>query len=131
MTTYWMAATPIAAGHSFDVWQAKDPTEAGSWVHTIVDVSPIGSVYYTWAPEWFNRFSEDGHERVHVALRARQTANDIRGHSVSTRLHPIDRGMRQLELAGRGDRHSLPKGPDRPIHVYAPRIGTPGKPYKL
>jgi hypothetical protein len=128
--TYWMAATPIAAGHSFDVWQAKDPTEAGSWVHTIVDVSPIGSVYYTWAPEWFIDSSEDGHERVHV-LFAATTANDISGPFRLYETHPIDRVMSNWSSPVEVTGTSLPKDQIDPFMVYAPEIGTPGKPYKL
>jgi hypothetical protein len=127
---YWMAATPITAGHSFDVWRAKDPTQPDNWVHTVVDVSAIGTVFYTWAPEWFIDPSEEAHQRVHV-LFAATTTNDIRGPFRIYETHPTDRVMTEWSAPVEVTGASLPGDQIDPFVVYAPEIGPPGKPYKL
>ena len=127
---YWMAATQISAGHTFDVWHAADPTQAANWQHTVVDVGSAGSVYYTWAPEWFIDPSDVGLRRVHVFFAA-TTRNDIRGPFHLYETHPLDQVMSEwskpIEVTGA----SVPKDQIDPFMVYAPEIGTQGKPYKL
>jgi hypothetical protein len=127
---YWMAATQLASGSTFDVWSATDPTDAGSWRHTIVDVSGIGTVHYTWAPEWFIDRSEAGGERVHIFFAA-TTRDDLSGPFRLYETHPVDRAMSgwstPLEVTGA----SLPVDQIDPFMVYAPEIGTPDMPYKL
>ena len=128
---YWMAATQIGSGDTFDVWSATDPTDADNWAHTVVDVGDIGTVYYTWAPEWFiDPTHGRGYEQVHIFFAA-TTRNDPAGPFRLYEIHPANRGMTAwstpVEVAGT----SLPVDQIDPFMVYAPEIGTAGKPYKL
>ena len=128
---YWMAATQIGSGATFDVWYATDPTRADNWFHKIVDVSAIGSVHHTWAPEWFIDSSHGpGHEQVHIFFAATMS-NSPAGPFRLYEIHPVDRGMAAwstpIEVTGT----SLPGDQIDPFMVYAPEIGTPGEPYKL
>jgi hypothetical protein len=66
-----MAATQLTSGSTFDVWYASDPTDAQGWTHTVVDVGAIGSVAYTWAPEWFlDPSAGAGYQQVHILFAA-------------------------------------------------------------
>jgi len=125
---YWMAATQIASGHTFDVWYASDVS--GEWTQIVVNASAIGSVHYTWAPEWFLDPSQgEGIGQVHLFFAA--TTHGIDGPFRLYEMHPTNRGMTSwstpVEVTGTG----LPRDQIDPFMVYAPEIGTPGKPYKL
>jgi hypothetical protein len=125
---YWMAATQIASGHSFDVWHASDPS--GNWTHLVVDVSGIGDVHYAWAPEWFLDPSQaTGLGQVHILFAA--TTRGIDGPFRVYETHPVNQNMTSwsspVEVTGDG----LPSDQIDPFMVYAPNVGTPGKPYKL
>jgi hypothetical protein len=128
---YWMAATQLASGSTFDVWYASDPTNAGNWTHTVVDVGAIGTVHYTWAPEWFiDPTQAAGYEQVYILFAATVTYS-IDGPFRLYEIHPMNRAMsgwsKPVEVTGT----SLPADQIDPFVVYAPEIGTPGKPYKL
>ena len=128
---YWMAATQITSGATFDVWYATDPTYAASWTHIVVDVSEIGTVYYTWAPEWFFDPPErEGYGQLHI-LFAATVANDLSGPFRLYEIHPINRAMSAWSRPAKLTGISLPADQIDPFMVYAPEIGTPGKPYKL
>jgi len=129
--TYWMAATQIASGGTFDVWYATDPTEADNWTHTVVDVGGIGTVYYTWAPEWFIDPTEaDGYGQVHIIFAA-TVHNDLGGPFRLYEIHPMNRAMSAWSTPVEVTGTSLPVDQIDPFMVYAPEVGTPGKPYKL
>jgi hypothetical protein len=128
---YWMAATRPSSHSTFDVWYASDPTNARNWAHKVVDVGGIGTVYYTWAPEWFlDPTTRPGYEQVHIFFAA-TTRNSPDGPFRLYEIHPVNRGMTgwstPVEMTG----ISLPVDQIDPFMVYAPEIGTAGKPYKL
>jgi hypothetical protein len=127
---YWMAATRPSSEATFDLLYATDPTDAGNWTHTVVDVGGIGAVHHTWAPEWFLDPTEAGYGQVHLFFAA-TVADSIAGPFRLYEIHPTNRGMsawsNPVEVVGA----SLPANQIDPFMVYAPEIGTPGKPYKL
>ena len=128
---YWMAATQIASGATFDVWYATDPTEADDWTHTVVDAGGIGTVYFTWAPEWFiDPTQADGYGQVHI-LFAATVKNDISGPFRLYEIHPLNQAMSHWSRPAEVTGTSLPADQIDPFMVYAPEIGTTGKPYKL
>jgi hypothetical protein len=128
---YWMAATRPSSPSSFDVWYASDPTDAGNWTDTVVDVSAIGTVHYTWAPEWFlDPARGPGYEQVHIFFAA-TTGNSPAGPFRLYEIHPVDRGMTAWSTPLKVTGASLPADQIDPFMVYAPEIGTAGKPYKL
>jgi hypothetical protein len=128
---YWMAATRPHSSAAFDVWSATDPVGAANWTDLVVDVSAIGTVYHTWAPEWFVDPSEaQGSRKLHVFFAA-TTRNRSGGPFRLYEMHPLDPAVsawsQPVEVTGT----SLPVDQIDPFMVYAPEIGTPGKPYKL
>jgi hypothetical protein len=128
---YWMAATQIASGATFDVWYATDPTDADNWTHTVVDVGGIGTVFYTWAPEWFIDPSQAaGYGQVHI-LFASTVRDDISGPFRLYEIHPNNRAISAWSTPVEVTGSSLPADQIDPFMVYAPEIGTPEKPYKL
>lgn len=128
---YWMAATQLASGSTFDVWYSSDPTDAGNWTHTAVSVGPIGTVYHTWAPEWFIDPSQaEGYRQVHV-LFAATVNNSLDGPFRLYEIHPTNRAMTAWSTPVEVTGPSLPVDQIDPFMVYAPDIGTAGKPYKL
>jgi hypothetical protein len=128
---YWMAATQIASGGTFDVWYASDPTDAHNWTHTVVDVGAVGTVYYTWAPEWFiDRTNGQGYGQVHI-LFAATVKNDLDGPFRLYEVHPMNGAMSAWSTPVEVTGTSLPADQIDPFMVYAPEVGTPGKPYKL
>jgi hypothetical protein len=129
--TYWMAATRPNASSTFDVWSAMDPTRAENWTETVVDVSAIGTVYHTWAPEWFIDPSEaEGSRRLHLFFSA-TTWNRLSGPFRLYEMHPTDARMHAWSTPVEVTGTALPVDQIDPFMVYAPDIGTPGKPYKL
>lgn len=128
---YWMAATRMEVGGTFDVWYATDPGDAENWTHTVVDVGAIGSVYFTWAPEWFiDPAPASGAGQIHV-LFAATTRNDADGPFRLYEIHPMNRSMSAWSVPVEVTGTALPQDQIDPFMVYAPEIGTPGKPYKL
>ena len=126
---YWMAATQITSGATFDVWYATDPTYAASWTHIVVDVSEIGTVYYTWAPEWFLDPPErEGYGQLHIFFAA-TVANDLSGPFRLYEIHPINRAMSAWSRPAKLDRH-LAAGRSRSTHSWshAPESGQPASP---
>jgi hypothetical protein len=123
-----MAATQLASGHTFDVWYAKDP--AAAWTQRVVDVGAIGDVRYTWAPEWFLDPSKaDGLARVHMFVAATTTGAD--GPFRIYEMHPGNATMTSWSTPVEVTGTNLPADQIDPFMVYAPEIGTAGKPYKL
>jgi hypothetical protein len=128
---YWMAATPLASGSTFDVWYASDPTDAHDWTHTVVDVGAIGTVSYTWAPEWFtDPTAGASYHQVHI-LFAATVVKDLNGPFRLYETHPLNRAMSAFSTPVEVTGTSLPADQIDPFMVYAPDIGTAGKPYKL
>jgi hypothetical protein len=128
---YWMAATRPNSSASFDVWSAADPIGAANWTDSVVDVSAIGTVYHTWAPEWFfDPAGADGSPQLHIFFAA-TTRNRLGGPFRLYEIHPVDRAIgewsKPVEVTGT----ELPVDQIDPFMVYAPEIGTAGKPYKL
>jgi len=122
--SYWIAHTGATAGsdEKFTVMRSEDLV---TWIEvTEVDMTSIASLDLVWAPEWFvDPATGDLHVFVACSTNS-DTDFQIR------EVHPTNRGMTTwstpVTLTG-----TFPANMIDPFMVYAPEIGTAGKPYKL
>jgi hypothetical protein len=123
---WWIAHTGKDGDDSDDAWSLWSSDDLVTWTKVgQPSTSSISGVFRTWAPEWF---VDPADQSVHVFVACSIT--DATAFKIYE-MHPTNRGMTTwsdpVEVTGTGFVATVID----PFMVYAPDIGTAGKPYKL